>query len=214
MRTIKDRFKKFGGTFIPDIFEYIREYVERDPTVTISVGCDSIQRRRKTIYAVTIMMYNSDIKNGAHVVFFREACPKIRNTDDRLDREAMLAYEVAEELGENIKSFYSRKDLTLENMRAYKFHTLRCAGEYAHVDGLSEHNVVSNLPISDEEMNAEYKLVDLHLDFNPEPGATGKNKSYPAFKKHTPWLKGVGYRVFVKHSSHAATSAADLLLKC
>ncbi len=73
----KDRFKKFGGEYIPDIIQYLTDVAEKDPTVTITVGCDSIQARRKTIYAVTVMMYNTDIRNGAHVVFFRENCPKI-----------------------------------------------------------------------------------------------------------------------------------------
>ena len=71
----RDRFKKFGGQFIPDIIEYLKEQLEIDPGMTISVGCDSIQLRRRTIYAITIMMYNSEVKKGAHVVFFRDSCP-------------------------------------------------------------------------------------------------------------------------------------------
>ena len=80
----KSKFKKFGGDYIPDIIEYLRDYIEKDPTSTITVGCDSIQKRRRTVYAITIMLYNTDIKRGAHVVFFRESCPKIRENQERL----------------------------------------------------------------------------------------------------------------------------------
>ena len=66
---IRKRFKKFGGQFIPDIIEYLKDCIEKDPYITISLGCDSIQRRRKTIYAITLMIYNSEIKHGAHVCF-------------------------------------------------------------------------------------------------------------------------------------------------
>ena len=72
----KSKFKKFGGEFIPDITEYLKEFLVKDPNATITVGCDSIQMRRKTTYAITIMLYNTDIKKGAHVVFFRESCAK------------------------------------------------------------------------------------------------------------------------------------------
>ena len=77
----KDKFKKFGGEMIPDIIEYLKEIIEREPTSTITVGCDSIQVRRRTIYAITLMTYNTDIRRGAHVVFFRESCPKIRSVE-------------------------------------------------------------------------------------------------------------------------------------
>jgi len=41
----RNRFKRFGGEYIPDIVEYLKEYLEKDPNTTITVGCDSIQKR-------------------------------------------------------------------------------------------------------------------------------------------------------------------------
>ena len=58
----RDRFKKFGGEKIPDVIEYLLDITNKEPDSTISVGCDSIQVRRKTLYAITIMLYNTDIK--------------------------------------------------------------------------------------------------------------------------------------------------------
>lgn len=37
----KTKFKTFGGNYIPDIVEYLKEYVKNDPLVSISVGTDS-----------------------------------------------------------------------------------------------------------------------------------------------------------------------------
>jgi predicted RNase H-related nuclease YkuK (DUF458 family) len=213
MKNLSSRFKKFNGEFIPDIVEYLRTYIERDPTVTISVGCDSIQKRRRTIYAVTIMLYNTDIRNGAHVVFFRESCIKIRDTNERLDREAMLAYEVAEELNALLEPFYSRSDLNVSSRRAYKYHLAKCMGEYANVALIDEQKVVENISLSEDEKTREYRLIDLHLDFNPSAGLSGRNRSNAAYKKHTPWLRGCLYRVWCKPLAYAATSAADLLLQ-
>jgi len=213
MQNLNSRFKKFGGEFIPDIIQYLKDYIEKDPTATISVGCDSIQRRRRTIYAITVMLYNTDIRNGAHVVFFRESCPKIRDTNDRLDREAMLAYEVVEELQKGLEPFYERKDLSDENRKLYKYNLAKCMGEYSHVASHDEWRVINSMSLTEEEKTREYKLVDLHLDFNPSAGLSGRNKSNAAYKRHTPWLRGSGYRVFCKPVAWAATSAADCLLQ-
>ena len=56
------------------------------------------------------------------------------------------------------------------------------------------------------------------MDFNPVKGDTNeknvlKNKSYVAYKNYVPWLRGVGFRTWVKPMAFAATSAADLLLR-
>ena len=34
----KSKFKKFGGDYITDIVQYIKEYLEMDPTATITVS--------------------------------------------------------------------------------------------------------------------------------------------------------------------------------
>ena len=165
---IRSRFKKFGGDYIPDIIEYLREYINQYPDVTISVGCDSIQRRRKTIYAITIMLYRNSIKSGAHVVFFRESVAKVKDNKDRLDKEALYCYEVGQYLHDNLKEFYERKDLTDFERRRYKYHLLKCMGEYSHVSPLNEHGVIKNLSLTDEDTRT-LNFIDfkeLKEDFN------------------------------------------------
>lgn len=209
----KGRFKRFGGEFIEDINEYLCEYISNEPEVTIAIGNDSKQRRRRTIYANTIMLYNHDIRNGAHVVFFRESVPKVFDTFTRLYKEAEYMLELGEYLQERLEPFYSRKDLTLDERRRYKLHLLREEGQYRDVSGHEEQLLLKNLYLTESEKTQEYKLIDIHLDFNYEEGIDSRNKSYKAFKTATPWLRGLGFRVWNKPNSPASSSAADLLLK-
>jgi predicted RNase H-related nuclease YkuK (DUF458 family) len=216
----RNRFKKFGGEKINDIIEYIKDYVAENPNVTISLGCDSVQRRKKTVYAFTLMFYSISIKNGAHVVYFRENITKIRDNNDRLSKEAIYIHEIAEWLDSEISKFFVRQDLTDSEQKRYKFHLAKCNGEFAHVRPENEDIVIQNLTLTDaDKMQAkQFKSIDLHLDYNPFEGKIdnrgfAKNKSYTAFKAFTPWLKGLNYRVFAKPISPAAASAADLLLK-
>ena len=118
----KSKFKRFEGEYIPDIIEYLRDYIEKEPGVTISVGCDSIQKRRRTLYAMAIMMYNTDIKRGAHVVFFRESSPKIKDNNERLYKEAQYAHDLGVYLDEELSKFYTRKDLSDVERKRYKYH--------------------------------------------------------------------------------------------
>lgn len=213
----KSKFKRFGGEYIPDIIEYLKDYIEKDPTVTITVGCDSIQKRRKTVYAVTIMLYNGDIKNGAHVVFFRESHSKIRDNQERLYKEAVYLHDIGTYINNELSSFYKRMDLSDLERKRYKYHLLRCSGKYNHVLPGQEDGVVNNLTLTPSDL-IDFKLVDLHVDFNPVPGninekGVSKNRSYPAYKSYVPWLRGMGFRTWAKPMSFASTSAADLLLK-
>jgi predicted RNase H-related nuclease YkuK (DUF458 family) len=213
----KTKFKRFGGEYIPDIIEYLKSSLEKDPGLTISVGCDSIQKRRKTIYAITIMLYNTDIKRGAHVVFFRESCPKIRETQSRLYKEAQYLHDLATFLQQELEPFYKRQDLSDIERKRYKYHLLKCNGEFSHVPPHQDFAVMKSLSLTSSDM-LDYKLVDIHVDFNPSEGTINengmhKNKSHAAYKSYAPWLRGLGFRTWAKPLSFASTSAADLLLQ-
>jgi len=200
------------------IVEYIKEYVKIDPTVTISVGCDSIQKRKRTTYACTIMMYNTDIKNGAHVVFFRENHPKIRNDFERLHKEAQYVHDISTFLDNELSGHYSRMDLTELERKKYKFHISKCEGDNLHILPHHEDSFISHIPLSNYEKINNYKLVDIHVDFNPSAGTinergVSKNRSYASYKAYVPWLRGLNFRVFSKPFGFASTSAADLLLQ-
>lgn len=215
---MKNRFKLFSGENIPDIIEYLKVHIDKEPGITISVGCDSIQKRKRTIYAITIMLYNNEIKNGAHVVFYRESLPKLKDHNERLYKEAIMALEVSEFLNAELGEFYTRQDITLFQRKSYKFHLMKCSGDYNHLTPSDVDRFVTNITLNDLEKNLDYKLVDIHLDFNPFEStehSRGKtnNKSNAAYKSYVPWLRGLNYRVFAKPASYAATSSADHLLQ-
>lgn len=214
----KNRFKRFGGEYIPDIIEYLSEYIQKDPSVTISVGCDSIQKRKRTIYACTIMLYNTDIRNGAHVVFFRENIEKIRDNFERLHKEAQFCHDIAEFLDVELSKTFIRKDLSELERKKYKFHLMRCNGEYDYIPPHQEEIFIKNISLSEFEKTNPYKLVDIHVDFNPFEGTINergisKNKSNLAYRAYVPWLRGLNFRVYAKPLAWGATSAADLLLQ-
>lgn len=213
----RNKFRLFNGECIPDIVEYLKKFLKDDPTATITVGCDSIQKRRKTIYAITIMMYNIDLRRGAHVVFFRESCDKIRDNNERLYGEVKYLHDVAIYIDEELSKFYKRKDLTEIERKRYKFHLAKCDNEYTHVPVHLERGVMNamNLSLID---NMDFRLVDIHIDFNPNEGTknergVSKNKSYVAYKSYVPWLRGIGFRVWSKPMAWGSTSAADFLLR-
>lgn len=213
----KSLFKTFGGGYIDDIVQYLKDYIEKDPGVTITIGCDSIQKRRRTMYAITIMLYNTDLRKGAHVVFFRENCPKIRDNSERLFKEAQWMHDLGVYLDTELAHFYERKDLTETEIKRYKFHLLKCDNQYSHVPIHQEEGVMRSLTITPLDRLMP-RLVDIHVDFNPFEGkmnerGVGKNKSFAAYKSYVPWLRSMGFRVWAKPQAFAATSAADLLLQ-
>jgi predicted RNase H-related nuclease YkuK (DUF458 family) len=214
----KDKFKKFGGEWIPDIIEYLKSQIEKNPEITISVGCDSIQKRKKTTYASTIMMYNNDIKNGAHVVFYRESFPKMRDNNERLFKEAQICYDIAEYLNGELSKFYKRGDLSDFQRKAYKYHLMKCSKDYDYLQPSDLDRYISSLSLTPGEKETEYKLVDIHLDYNPfesslHPRGKTINRSNVAYKAYVPWLRSMNYRTYCKPLSYASTSAADLLLQ-
>lgn len=214
----RNRFKKFGGEYIPDIVEYLKEYLKNEPNATISVGCDSIQKRKRTIYACTIMLYNTDIRNGAHVVFFRENIEKIRDNFERLHKEAQYCHDISEFLDKELSGSFTRKDLTEIERKRYKFHLMKCNGEYDYIPAHQEETFIKNISLTEFEKTNPYRLVDIHVDFNPFEGTINergisKNKSNMAYRAYVPWLRGMNYRVYAKPLAWGATSAADLLLQ-
>lgn len=134
----------------------------------------------------------------------------------RIHKEAQYVHDVGTYLHDELSGFYERQDLTEIEKKRYKYHLAKCNGEYSHVPPHQEEAVIRNIPLTSVDM-IDYKLVDLHVDFNPFEGTinergVSKNKSYVAYKSYVPWLKGLGFRVFSKPLGFASTSAADLLL--
>lgn len=208
----RDKFKKIKGERIPDIIEYLKKFLDENPNLTISVGCDSSVKRRKIAYAVTIMIYDNFMKNGAHIVFFRTYINEKLDTFNRLYKEGEIIFNLAEFINSELtKDGYKRNDITDDQIRLYKLHKEQHKGINTYIDFVEEERILRSTIITPKD-KIEYKICDVHLDYNMNDGM-GKNKSHNVFKTVVPWLKSSGYRVFCKPYSHASTSAADLLVK-
>jgi predicted RNase H-related nuclease YkuK (DUF458 family) len=205
-----NKFKKFSGEKIPNIIEYIKEFLINNPKATISVGCDSVQKGKKVVYAIIIMFNNNDVRRGAHLLYYKEYFQKDMSREDRLAKEAVYVYELGTFLDDNLSDFYQRSDLSEVECKRYKYHLLRCNGEYNFIRPYQEPSFIKNLHLTEVERGG-FRLVDLHVDFNPFDGV--KVKSYQAYKNYVPWLRGMGFRTWAKNQAFAASSAADVLLK-
>jgi len=94
------KFRTLYGKEIPDIVEYIREYLSTRNDVEILIGSDSQSYgHKKTIYGVVIALYTKG--KGAHVLCSRETVPMERVLSTRLMNEVWKSLEVAEYLKEN-----------------------------------------------------------------------------------------------------------------
>jgi uncharacterized protein len=113
------KFKTLYGIEIPNLVEYIGEYISTRENVEILIGSDSqCYNNRKTIYGVVIALYSPG--KGAHVLCTRESVPLELNTQTRLLNEVWKSIEVAEFLKENNLPKPSWIDIDLNPDPRYK----------------------------------------------------------------------------------------------
>lgn len=93
-------FRTLGKIPIPNVIEYIKDYLKNNEGIELLIGCDSqCYGTYKTIYGVVIVLYTPG--KGGHVLCTRDVEKFERNTPVRLLTEVWKAIEVAEFLKEN-----------------------------------------------------------------------------------------------------------------
>lgn len=97
-------FKLIGEGEIANIGEYAREYIKKYPDVRIYVGCDSANRRKYSLYGITVCFRHPG--NGVHITFKRVKVEKIRDMFSRLWKEVEFCKEVGEYLETELKGLY------------------------------------------------------------------------------------------------------------
>lgn len=107
-----NKFKLFGGDHIPDLGEYIRNYLIKERNCKIYVGTDSAQRGSYTYYATAICLYDETIKKGVHVVFTRDRELRVRDTFIRLWGEAERTRNIAEYLEKELDGYAKREGVS------------------------------------------------------------------------------------------------------
>ena len=105
-------FKKFGGAYIDDLGEYMREYIKEHGNtgggIRIYVGCDSEHSKNKTRYATVVLIYH--IGAGAHYIFKTENVTRVRDMYMKLWGEVERAFALGEYLEKELEGAYKRID--------------------------------------------------------------------------------------------------------
>ena len=104
------KFKKFGGENITDIVSYVKDYVKTGDDMRIFVGCDSQQKRKHTLYALTIVLHDASLHNGAHVLFMRIRSHKERDIFTRMMNESIYSLDLSLWLDEELDGHYTMPD--------------------------------------------------------------------------------------------------------
>lgn len=219
----KYKFKKLGGDMIPDIAEYVRSYVTKNPGITVYVGCDSDEVNSTTIcYVTTICFYDEFRKDGAHYIFSRE-----------FEQTKRKWVEKTGDVKEDKKRI---KDAKQENI----FNKIWGEVERLAELGLFFEENLSDIvtPKSVDELRKkgfgphQTKIVNLDVDINPDPGLdipedlrgkseaikryidenkhkAGRNKSNLLYDAAKAYLDGLGFRTRFKPNAWASSVAAD-----
>lgn len=178
------RFKKFGGAFIEDVGDYLREYLAKNTNTSVFIGTDSDNKRGKTQYATVVALYDLDRRDGVHYIFTKDRTPKETVIFNRMLGEVQRSIDMADYLEVELEGYVKRRTpeevvkMRDENNNLYKAH--------------------------------QTKLCTIDVDINPFDG-NGHNKSHKAFESARSWVTGSGFRVRFKNNSWAASVAADLI---
>ena len=211
---MKRKFKKFGGDYIGDLGEYVREYLKENPGERIYVGCDSEPKSRSATYAIVVAFYNPQMRKGVHYIVCKDNIPKpIMKGWNKMSREEKkknmsgaifnriwaeveMVVEIGEYLEKELVGYYKR--MSVEEVVA--------AGYGAH----------------------QTKLVDIDVDINPDPGwkkhqkiliemgvepGIPPNRSNIVYSAAKSFLEGYGFRTRFKRKSVFASCAADFVSK-
>ena len=95
----KTVFKKFTGEKLPNISDYIKNYIKENHDVELIIGTDSQNKGYNTTYSTVIVLYNPG--HGGHCIFRRWKTPKERIRQVRLLKEVEESINLANELVEN-----------------------------------------------------------------------------------------------------------------
>lgn len=194
------KFKKINGFVIPNIGQYILDYLKlkKSNSIKISIGCDSNNKRFSTIYILTVSFYDMELNNGVHYVFARHNQKKMKNNWNRLYVEALYLKQLGN---------------YLENILKGKYYI--------------EHDDIDKEVKSFYENTKPTKLVEVHLDLNPEPSTRlrlsnkkrkldkknlklfSDNKSNSVYSSGVSLLAGDGFKVVAKPKAFTSSSAAD-----
>ena len=112
------QFKTLSKSKNVDLIPYVKEYMEKFPDTEILIGCDSQNRKKETVYAITIGLNNPG--KGAHVLYCRYFTPREKINMTRLLNEVWASVETAEYIKHNLGIVATWVDIDLNEDKKYK----------------------------------------------------------------------------------------------
>jgi len=112
------QFKTLVSRKDVELIPYIKEYIKNHPNVDIIISCDSQNRKRETIYAIVVGLYNPG--KGAHVLYSRFTTVREKVNSSRLLNEVWNSVEVAEEINNELGVKAKWIDIDLNEDKKYK----------------------------------------------------------------------------------------------
>lgn len=97
-----NEFKFFNGRHLDNAGDYIKKYIDRNPSVKIFVGTDSKQYKGYTKYVTAIGLLKP--RKGVHVIYKRNNTKKIKDIFSRLWNEVEYSRQVADYIEENVNN--------------------------------------------------------------------------------------------------------------
>ena len=89
-------FKKFTGEKLPNLVDYINDYITEHENIEIIIGTDSQNKGYHTTYSTVVVLCNPG--HGGHCIFRRWKTPKERVRQVRLLKEVEESINLATEL--------------------------------------------------------------------------------------------------------------------
>jgi len=219
------KFKKVGETnLIDNIIDYVTDKISYDTgtppiienntiiqpgnpsNITISIGCDSDDHGRFFDYAITIVIYNDWMRNGAHFVYKKLKLPKSM---------VIKGEKLNQWIKEPIDPIYYKKIPT--NLYTLVYNKLMNEAKYVLETALYIDEGLQGKYYIEHERNEydgskPYRLPVIHVDFNPDEGDGRKNKSNDVYHTMMGEFCGAGFKVVCKPTAYASTAAADFIV--
>lgn len=85
-------FRKFDGTPVSDVGEYVKTYMKEHENVILMIGSDSQRSGRFTIFSTVIVMYTRG--KGGHVIIWKQRMEHFADLFSRLWKEVEFTAHV------------------------------------------------------------------------------------------------------------------------
>lgn len=159
-KTMKNKFKRFGGEVIEDLGQYIRDYLKKFPGTSLYIGADSVEKGKQILYSTTVAFYDEFRRDGVHYIFSKELAPNQRMWIERTGNKDLDKATVK-----------AAKEANVYNKIYGEVERVLALGQFleTELEGVVKRNSTEEL-IQLGLSPHQNKLIDIDVDINPDPG--------------------------------------------